>query len=359
MQTFKKIAVVCVVFVLSVSIVSLAVIEPFLHSRFAYFNDSDLRESLSGKIDCLFVGASQCTCAFIPSIADNELNVCSYNLANGSMSWYGRKVLMEQEINRNPVKNVIVEISFDGLAKDYYAPWGDYVVLCRLGSFKDRAGFVFKNVSITEYQEIYGALISQGICYMISLVKNLFYEKILHREGEPLDNVPVESKGFRFRDLDSEDKEDFNISENSLKEIYNSQLIPEFNPKNLKELYEIVDICKANNVQVTFVVVPHSDMLIFEYKNWDELSNKLRSVADELNCTLLDFNLIKDRYDIFQDKMSFNDKSHLSREGASAFMEEFCKVMKKLEAGENVSDCFYGTYAEMKADSPYMEYLSK
>ena len=46
----------------------------------------------------------------------------------------------------------------------------------------------------------------------------------------------------------------------------------------------------------------------------------------------------------------------MSEEGAASFTKVFCDIIKRSET-EDVSDFFYDSYEEMKADSPYMEYL--
>ena len=68
---------------------------------------------------------------------------------------------------------------------------------------------------------------------------------------------------------------------------------------------------------------------------------------------LFDFNLLKERYTLLSDEVSFSDDSHLSGEGAEAFSAVMAEVLLEHRAGRDVSKRFYRDYNEVLHDSFY------
>ena len=75
-----------------------------------------------------------------------------------------------------------------------------------------------------------------------------------------------------------------------------------------------------------------------------------RRVSDETGCRLYDFNLLKDRFSLFRDDVSFHDTEHMSRVGAEVFTAVFCDTLLAEQRGEDISSRFYASYAEMTED---------
>ena len=128
------------------------------------------------------------------------------------------------------------------------------------------------------------------------------------------------------------------------------------NPNNIEIIDSIIYDLRKKDIRVIVVTLPYADRSIWEYSNWDSFNNQTKELKDRLNIPYFDFNLLRTRYSLFNDSESFVDTDHLSESGAKAFTNAFCEIIKKLDAGEDVSDLFYDSYEEMKQDSPYMEY---
>jgi hypothetical protein len=74
---------------------------------------------------------------------------------------------------------------------------------------------------------------------------------------------------------------------------------------------------------------------------------------------MVDFNLLKEKLDLFSEKTSFADREHLCTEGAKIFTPVYVRVMKDISEGKNISSQFYTTYAELKQHCRYAEIISK
>ncbi len=120
---------------------------------------------------------------------------------------------------------------------------------------------------------------------------------------------------------------------------------------------DMIDMCLQRDIRVIIAVVPVSDNYIWEYSDLDVFVDWVRTRFCGKDVEFYDFNLIKNRYEVLSDADCYgSDPHHMSGKGAKAFSAEFSKIVKLAAEGEDVSPLFYGSYADMINDSPYMEY---
>ena len=341
MQTFKKIIIASASFVIALSILSAIIIEPCRHSETSYYQDGKLRDMLAGQLDYLIVGASHGLAAFIPDVLDKKLGCNSYNLSSSLATMKARVFLTEQELHRNPVDTVVLEISYNALRStlDEYGD-GDSTTFARLSSWRARRDFLIKSVPFDDWMNIYSRDLISGLSYWQQYV-----------QGNLSNAVDYQAKGYH-------PKESFDrtLSPEEIEETYNAASeIPEFAPDTLESFQRLVDLCKENNCRVIIVTTPLTDEYIWRGKDWDVFHDWMEDFRKENNCEYYDFNLLKERYALWSDQDSFFDSVHMSDQGAHVFSEAFAKIMNQVDCGEDVSTLFYESYAEMKQDSPYMD----
>ena len=106
MQTSKhpvrRAICVTVIFILIVAVIAVALALQWM----PMYNDLPLRDSLAGTIDTLYSGVSSFVYGIAPSKVDAKTGGTSYNLSGLSMTFHGRKTLLEKELARNPVDTV-------------------------------------------------------------------------------------------------------------------------------------------------------------------------------------------------------------------------------------------------------------
>ena len=342
MHSFKKTFISTLTFLLCAAFFSLILIEPYFHSEYHYYNDTKLRESMAGKIDCLILGASHALDGFVPNVVDDILGCNCYNLSGSQLTWPGREALLKEEISRNPVKTVILEISYDTLCHDPYYTEGNIYLIPRLKTASERFIFTCKNVHMKDWHKVYADFLNSGFHYLFNSVFT----------NKNVNNVIYENKGFFQREAT-----DISLSGNEIADSRNSDhLSDNYNKKNINTLYRIVSCCKENNIELIYVVTPVSDKIIWELSNLSIFFQFLSDLSKETDCKLFDFNLIKERYSVFSDKTSFYDSVHLSESGAIEFSKLFAETLKNEKSGIGNDDNFYHSYAEMITDSPYFLY---
>lgn len=342
MQTFKKIVFTSLVFLLVLVVFSCAVIIPWRYSEADYYMDSKLRSSLAGKIDFLVVGASHGLSSFIPQMIDENLGCTSYNLCSAMMPMYNRAYMLNKELNRNPVKTVILEISFDALTRTVGTEYGmgESVTLTRLDSFPERLAYLFKYIAFDDWLNIY----CRDMLSSLSYLKSVFLHKTTH--------VDYEAKGYR--DLKSIDR---SLKPEEIVSSFNTtNAIGEMLEENISQFVDMIKMCKEKNCEIYVVCTPVSDASIWQADDWDVFYQKVADICKENDVPWLDFNLHKARYTEFSDSTSYQNTTHIASEGANHFTALFTNIVALYRTGENVSKYFYNSYADMKKDSPYMDY---
>ncbi len=344
MRSFKRFLISFLLFVLVLILSSVVLIAPYRKQEAYYYNDAALRRSLAGQVDFLVVGASHAMNGFDTRVLDRELGVFSYNAGGPSASMYGRCWMLQKELKRNPVKTVVIELSYQSFTRAQSADYcmGDGMTLDRMDTFSERLKYLVGYVGVDDWLNYYSRTLKSGL---------LAWGNVLR--GNVKSNVDHETKGFIVQEIS-----DQTLSPEEAVSIYNSEIYDGvFLKEELRELDAIMEFCEKNGVYPILAVVPISDRFIWQTDTFDYLSDWFRNYCEQHNCEGYDFNLLKNRYELFSDQRSFSDLNHMSTEGAGVFTQVFCDTIQRAAGGEDVSDMFYDSYSEIKALSPYNAYL--
>ena len=346
MHNFRKVLLVSISFLLLVGLMSLAIVETYIHSEYAFDEDVKLRRSLAGEIDYLFLGASHIQQAVIPAQVDQGLGVNSYILADGWQSIPLSRTFLETELARNPVKEVVLDVTYDTMVrtKETDSVECELYALPRLENASQRIAYIRETFKPSRYRRVFISYMQYGSEYLIN--------KAL---GKNVKNVIDENKGFK--DMPARN---VRIADKNIEESYNEKAIDnEWMAQNTEGLAEIIRLCKDRDIKVTIVVMPISQAKIWNYDGWDVFLGQLRDYCAQNRVKMVDFNLLKERTDLFSDETSFSNREHLCTEGAKAFTPVYVRVMKDISEGKNISSQFYTNYAELKQHCQYAEIISK
>ena len=346
MKTFKRIFVSDIVFLSVVLIVSGVIVSSLVNSEWEHSFDIENRNKLSGTIELLICGASQGMNHYSTYVIDENLCTC-YNLSGPAMTWDARTYLLEEELMRNNVKYVIIDISHNSLMQEPTVS-GEYYALPRLAK-NDRLKYFFTNVDFSLKYELYGKLMNEGTKYLISKVLG----EISFLGTSSVDNCYYADKGFRY----NENSNDITLKDSEIISNYGIKTVGlDFPTKNVENLNKMVALCKQYGAQPIIIQSLESDRLNWEYTGMENLHNYLANFCQENDCIFIDGNLLVDRYTVFSDSESYADDQHLSGEGAVEFSMIICNIIKLIEADIDHSSMFYNSYDEMISDSPYMKY---
>lgn len=332
MHNFKKIILHSLLVILFVVMLLALSMAPYFYGEKYYYQDYKVRESLSGNLDTLVVGSSHALRSVKPTVLNEELNVKSYNLSSPLMSMYGRYVLLEKEVQRNPIKTVFIELSYNAmiLDRENLGLEGDLYLLGRLDNTVERLKFSKNAFTIKEYGKVFGDTIQRSK-YALSRPSNA---KIA--QYETYGYLPVPTK-------------DQTLKPETRAKILNSEsLDTKIKKENLECFNNFINLCKENDIRIVLIVTPVTEMMILKYDNMDDMFSQYVDLALEYNCEYYDFNLDKKRNQLYSEETSFFDITHMSDDGAEIFSTRLSEIIKKVDEGEDVSNEFYKSYDELK-----------
>ena len=287
------------------------------------YMDNSYRQKLSGTLDTLIIGASHAWNAFIPEILDKELDCNSYNLSNGLMPMHARKVFLEKEIARNQIHTVVLEITYDALTRSESSEnaEGDEMAIARLDNMTERFNYLKTYVPFDNWTNIF----SRGLIRSVQTWMNILtFKNISHSQKGYLEKPAFESIAK---------KNEHHVDELSLEQL---------NQETVAQFSDIIKMCQKNKLRTIIVVTPCSNKFIWKRSGLNEFWLWQKEFCEKEKCELYDFNLLKNKDELFNDRFSYFDEGHLSHEGAHAFSDVFCDVIKTKE--NERSQFFYEDY---------------
>ena len=344
MRSSKKAIVSFLLVIIIVAAAFTAVFSFTEKNDYALSDELVERLSYSGSIDFLVVGASHAEYAFVPKIIDKKLDCFSYNLAQDAVLNEEKIMLLRNEMNRNPVKTVVLEMSYDTLTKNTRVKHTDAAMIFsnRLDNFGQRAENLIKYTTFNNYDYILSDSFIECMKAVATGRKTTSYADYSDsKKGGKLRRVqPVIPDG-------SKKPEDLRESEI----IFTPELVKE---SHLDAFDKVIQLCKGKGCRVIVAVTPVSDYYIWSAYDLDAFNEWMKDYCKERAVEYYDFNLIKERYDLFNDDESYSiDSHHMSKKGAKKFTRLFCETAKKTGSGIDVSDEFYDNYSDIIKQSPY------
>lgn len=330
MHNFKKIILHTALLIFFVIIILICSTLPYFWGESYYYQDYKVRTSLSGKLDTLVIGSSHALRSIKPTVLNEKLNTKAYNLSSPLMSMYGRYVLLEKEINRNPIKTVYLEISYNALTLDRKTLGleGDLYVLGRFDNVFERINFFTNAFTPDEYRKVLSDIIVRS--------KNSF----------SIHNTIEQYKTFGYLSMPSNNQL---LSDEVKEKVKNTKVLDtKIKEESLNYFDKIIKLCKNNDIRVIFVVTPVTERMILEYSNLDDIFSQYIDLAKEYNCEYYDFNLDKHRKKLYSEESSFYDNTHMSDSGAEIFSNRLTEIIEDVDRGNNVSNYFFNSYTELK-----------
>lgn len=339
MRNFKRAVAVTLLCALCVGVIFGAVSSAYFCTQFYYYEDAQNRKELAGEIDFLFCGSSHCLRAFSPEEIDPILGCNSYNLAGSLMTMKGRYTLLRKELSRNDVSTVVVELSYNALARDRKeeGPEGDIYMLARMDNAAESLLYAVSSFRPNEYDRVLYDTMERSVNSLLCLLR-----------GQQPTDVSAQKGWFPAGVNDcSTTVEKYNAS------FHKAQINESINEENLRYLEKILDLCKTNGVRIIFVVTPISDRYLGQYGNMDTVIGRYAEIARENGCEFYDFNLLKEKDLLLPCETAFYDDAHLSSEGAKAFSQRFAEIISAVDSGQSVDGLFYDSYDEADRHSRY------
>ena len=66
--------------------------------------------------------------------------------------------------------------------------------------------------------------------------------------------------------------------------------------RELEHLYKIIKLCKDEGIDLTFIIPPYSELYLYRFEKYDEVTQKFYDAAEENGIPVVDFNRVKEEY---------------------------------------------------------------
>ncbi|MBD5545164.1 MAG: hypothetical protein HDR01_13255 [Lachnospiraceae bacterium] len=332
MRNIKKIA--GRLLLISVVLVLFEIMVEFVYrpyNRYSLYAIRELKEC-QGEIDTLFLGTSTAYRGFSPDIFDKELGTFSYNAATASQPIDGTLALLKDQAARNPIERVILGVSQRSLVKEEAYIERKEEVYDRLLSFKEKVSYLIDGCTSEEWLNLifYSTRIEK---YLDAgqVKKNLAYKlSDAYKENK----APMETyggRGFLAEDTIYQGK--------TYETITKGESTWKADEDNEKALIEIMEYCRANDIELILTFIPVTGAQINSYKDVGAIHDYVQALADEYEAVFWDFNYYVRVKEEFSNSM-FKDKKHLNEAGGMYFSRLFAEVYQKYQKGEAIEGYF-------------------
>lgn len=334
MRNFKLALRTSILFLLLVAAITEVIVYPYFHSETYHYQDGYVREEMAGSLDFIICGASQAQRGISPAVLDEALEVNSYNIGSPLMTLKGRYHMLEKEVERNPVKTVVIELCYDTMYRDrdVVGPEGDYYMLGRFTSSTERMEYFFSAARLDEYAEFYCDTLQRGLNAWNEFGKNEIgtSENYETKGFAPLETHPIEMIA----------PENYNKEE----------IYTDIAEENMVYLNKMFELCRSRNIKVIMVATPLADAAILSYDKLDEIHTMYKEISQQWDCEYYNFSLYKGKSEIFKDSDSFFDRNHLSAAGAEVFSHILSDVIADSLDGKESYELFYDDFAQAQEE---------
>ena len=293
--------------------------------------------------DTIILGSSHGYAGFDADYMSNELGLSVLNLSTPEQNLDGSLALLKEADKYNDVRHVYLEL---------------YHWIGQLPAYEERTVLVYQ-YNISDYMK--PSLNKYD--YMIHMCNKNYYTSAFipaRRHWRDLFNPNTIEENVKKK-LNSdyfnyhEDDTDFGLLGPSSSEAsddmeleyteFNHINTEDFNKDWVNSLKDIKSYCEENDIELTIVVLPITDLTMVGVENYDDYIIFVRETIGE-DVKYYDFNLLKEDYFV-AGYDNFSDNNHLNVKGRSIIMN----LLAILEKGEiSSSDVFYSSYAEKLED---------
>ncbi|SES26093.1 hypothetical protein SAMN04487884_12563 [Butyrivibrio fibrisolvens] len=303
------------------------------------------------NIDVLFVGSSHVYRTFIPEITDKEFGVYTFNAGSSSQYMDGSFAVIKEAAKNNDIKHIFLEMYYGVASGGTYSErtglTSTYIISDYMRPSLDKVDYLV-HASDKEYW-INSFLIAKrnwSNFYDSTYVKNVIAAKqtdeyknyeYVRNEGDVEYYV---DRGFVANDAEVSSDTHFNVT--AYGEIGVGSIISR-DTDWYNSVVDIVDYCKAHDIEITFFVTPEPEWTLVGKGNYDKYHEFISDISKDLEVDFYDFNLCKNEFFDTNDGTLFKDEDHLNTKGA----EKFSVLFGQLFTGRlQMDDVLYDSFTE-------------
>lgn len=311
--------------------------------------------SNKGEYELIAFGPSDCMEHFDSPVASELLGIKCFNYGQLGTSYKAGSVeaSFENAMTVQSPKIVLFFVPHENLYKDYENEESAKTFIHSTAGMTNKLAMLKYYIKSSD---------ETGALEKIFQWKYVMGDEVMPTVSEMKKNIQDKmSKEYRICDIDWRNsikkssiyvKDGFvaQPSEHNLQtfEEYKVELKKTDIPKDVNgyDLDDMIKRCKKKGITPVILMGTLSIEMICEDDNYDAKTKNLKAIADKNDVAYFDFNMIKKEY--FRPELSeWADSMHLDINGARKYTQILCEVLQAHLSGEDTSDYFYPTFAEM------------
>lgn len=290
---------------------------------------NDFYKCDQNSIDVMFIGSSHARFAFDTRIFDNELNVKSFNLASSEQTPLIGYYSLKEALKYQKPKLVV-----------YEAYWREFGIVDNTTS----AYFVYDYIKgldtktkllVSMYDnKNFSSFLLQALCKtykyrdnFIPMAKNVLKGKIIKPspafKGTQYSNFKYYENGSFGSDMVVSNEKLFKTNP-----FIKAGLYFKWNETQLEYFKKTIEMCKDNNIKVLIITAPLPQATMNYVKNYDEYSNRIRSITNDYGLEYIDYNIVNKKEGNFKNEFFF-DSNHLNSKGTQLLDNILTSVIKE------------------------------
>lgn len=295
------------------------------------------------NIDVLFCGASHCQLGFDTEVTDREMGLFTFNAGSSSQGLETSLALIKEAAAYYDLKQVYVDLDYSIVMREEPNLESIYIVSDYMRPSFRKASYLLNATPFEYYLNSFMPL-HKGRGYQTEPAKIM--ETVRKKASSGYQN---------YTDADPSYAGKGHIASKTVVEDgtlwgYETDMeigtdIPDTQKNYLRQ---IIDFCRREEIQLTFVSVPVTDFHLVQTANYDDYVDAVRTFLAEYGVSYYDFNLCRQEVLALDQDSLFNDDNHLNEDGSRIFSEAFSRFF----AGHPGEEAFfYNSYADKLADA--------
>ena len=346
MRSFKKIILMAAALIIAEAFFSFC-LEPVTYT---YYLDRDLEKiKSSGKEpDIVLVGDSRIYRTFVPEILDERLGEGGHltvNTGTGSQTIQSSYFYLKDLLERYSAEYVVVELSYDCfLKKEQASALGNWMIFDRIRSPENKISYMVQSMKPSEWP--YALKSYRYRSYFPDIFSNIRMKLNADtRAGVDVrEDEHYADRGFVWTKAIYEDG-GMGLPPSEPVQ-WNDDKI---DPTSFEWLDKIRELCSRENVLLILVTGPVSLATIYAVENYEDSYECFADYAEQYGLPYFELNLLKGRRQLLPDSL-MRDSGHVCGTGAEVVSGIFCDILNAWLKGEDTSEWFYRSVAEMKRD---------
>ncbi len=292
------------------------------------------------EIDTIFVGSSLVSRSLDPDQYDSVMGTHSYNMGTNAQMFAQSYTAIETAWREHGIQNVILGIGYfefqssQGIGNEvaFYRARNHYSSFVE--RFRNDLRYIFS-------KENYSSAVS--INYLFPWVYDhvtISLDTILENVQEKWNSKAQSTLGEPGNGFGNGDNTELDFNTLTYEETSSAKSQKE-NASSYDELAKICAFCLEKGIHLYVINMPLPEYYVVDFpEQYFERAEKIRQVCEENGTEYYDFNVSKP--ELFERKDSYYmDYEHMNAVGAEQFTTAVSELVRRVEAGENVSELFY------------------